>query len=348
MPAEGIHTAYFLQLMNRIADGTNGVHYGDDHPKRIPWSAESYHAEFFANTRRQLRSIRFIHSETQKPVTTDIPCLQNLINTLQGFELLWAKLEGMGFDNFATRTINQDPIENFFGNVRSHDFRSNKPTCYQFEAIYKSLLITNLTSKHSPGYNCEDDSGAFLLPQYNTLLSGTGYLPDEEDDEETNEVQDKEAVPLKSIEGTKINNSADIIKSVKRSLPALIICRECFHSFQIQSSQRQGSTCFMDQHILVKRHLGRMISSNISHKRIGKKLQRMIQRMVKFNFWTCNEHKPQVLKTFAEICVKKYIEDVATYINKVLRGRIIPRNKQLCTPIKLAQECYKKTIRKGT
>ena len=192
MPAEGIHTAYFLHLMNGIGDGTNGVNCGDKHPKRIPWSAKSYHAEFFANVRRQLRSIRFINSKTKKAVTTDIPCLQNLMNTLQGFQLLWEKLEGMGFETFATRNVNQDPLENFFDNVKSHDFRSNKPTCYQFEAIFKSLLITSLTSKHSPGYNCEDDSGAFLLPQHTTLLSGTEYLPHEVDDEEIDENQNED------------------------------------------------------------------------------------------------------------------------------------------------------------
>ena len=305
--------------MNGIADGTNDVHYGDDHPKRIPWSAESYHAEFFANARKQLRSIRFINTETKKPVTTDIPCLQNFINTLQRFELLWAKLEGMGFQNFATRNINQDQLEIFFGTVRGHDFRSTKPTCYQFKAIFKTLVITKLTSKHSSGYNCEDDSGAIPLPQYKTLLSGTGYLPDEVDDEETDEVEDKEEVPLKSIETTKIYNSGDIIKRIKKSLPAIIVCRECFHSFQIQSSKRQGTTCFTDQRILAKRHLGKLIINNISHQRIGKKLQRIIQRMLQFNFWTCSEHKSQVFKTFTEICVKKYIQDVVTYCN-VPRG----------------------------
>ena len=205
-----------------------------------------------------------------------------------------------------------------------------------------------MTSKHSPGYNCEDDSRAFLLPQYNTSLSGTRYLPGEVDDEETDEIQDKEEVPLNSIKSTKIYNSGDIIKSIKKSLPALIICRECFHSFQIQSSKRQGTTCFTDQHILAKRHLGKMIINNISYQRIGKKLQRMTQRMLQFNFWTCREHKSQVFKTFTEICVKKYIEDVVTYINKVLRGRIIPQNRRLCKSIKLAQECYRKTVRKGT
>ena len=88
-----------------------------------------------------------------------------------------------GFRSFETRKINQDPLENYFGNVKSHDFRSNKPRCYQFEAIFKSLLLRNLTSKSSPGYNCEDDDGNVILSECNVLLSGTKYLLGENDDE---------------------------------------------------------------------------------------------------------------------------------------------------------------------
>ena len=87
------------------------------------------------------------------------------------------KLKSLGFESFNTRNLNQDPLKIFFGNVRSHDFRSNKSTCFQFESIFKSLLITNLTSKHSPGFNCEVDEGHFLRRDCTSLLSGTEYLP---------------------------------------------------------------------------------------------------------------------------------------------------------------------------
>lgn len=86
-----------------------------------------------------------------------------LIGTLEAFKLLWKKLQILGFTSFETRTINQDPLENFFGCVKSHDFRANKPICIQFKATFKSLLITNLTSQNSLGFNCEANGGEFVL-----------------------------------------------------------------------------------------------------------------------------------------------------------------------------------------
>ena len=124
--------------------------------------------------------MRFVDRKSRKPVKTDIPCIQNLIDTLHGFRMLWKSLKSSELKSFDTRRINQDLLENFFGNVRSHDFRSNKPTCYQFESIFKSLLISNLTSKTSPGYNCENDDGDFILSETRVLLHGTEYLPSEQ------------------------------------------------------------------------------------------------------------------------------------------------------------------------
>ena len=123
--------------------------------------------------------MRFVDRHSHKKVRTEIPCLKNLIDTLEGFKLLWKKLKSLGFKSFNTRNLNQDLLEIFFENVKSHDSRSNKPTCFQFESIFKLLLITNLPSKHSPGFNCEEDEGHFLLQNCKSLLSDTEYLPHE-------------------------------------------------------------------------------------------------------------------------------------------------------------------------
>ena len=136
-----MHTAFILNLMNGIADGLNRDSHGDGKSKRIPWTGKSYYAEFFSNARRQLKNMRFVDRHSHKKVRSEIPCLENLIGTLEGFKLLWKKLKSLGFKSFNTRNLNQDPLEIFFGNVRSHDVRSNRPTCFQFESIFKSLLI---------------------------------------------------------------------------------------------------------------------------------------------------------------------------------------------------------------
>lgn len=54
------------------------------------------------------------------------------------------------------RHFNQDPLENFFGGIRSHGYRNTSPSPAGFEAAFASLLITNI-SNYSRGSNCEED-----------------------------------------------------------------------------------------------------------------------------------------------------------------------------------------------
>ncbi|CAG9090204.1 unnamed protein product [Plutella xylostella] len=61
------------------------------------------------------------------------------------------------------RHLNQDPIENFFGAIRSHGCRNTNPTPERFESAFTTLLINSLTSVHAPGGNCEKDLGEALL-----------------------------------------------------------------------------------------------------------------------------------------------------------------------------------------
>lgn len=91
-----------------------------------------------------------------------IPTIKNWIFTLENVQKLKKKL----FDNYNIKSIwcrhfNQDPLENFFGNIRNHGLRNNSPTCAGFEAAFVSLLITTLSS-YSPGSNCEED-GCFAF-----------------------------------------------------------------------------------------------------------------------------------------------------------------------------------------
>lgn len=46
MPQEGKNTAIFLHLMDGIADALNGSASREEHSKRIPWTANSYHSAF--------------------------------------------------------------------------------------------------------------------------------------------------------------------------------------------------------------------------------------------------------------------------------------------------------------
>ena len=181
MPQDAYQTAYVLRLLNDIADGINGDNRDDTTSRRSPWTSASYYDQFFGEARSKLKKMQFVNPQTKKRVRTDAPCLQNFVDTLQGFRMLWQKLQGLGFTTFSPRNLNQDPLENFFGNVKSHDFQSNKPT---FESIFKSLLLTNLTLKHTLGYNCEEDHSKLIFSCADLIVQET-VGEDNGDEEDT-------------------------------------------------------------------------------------------------------------------------------------------------------------------
>lgn len=61
------------------------------------------------------------------------------------------------------RAFNQDPIENFFGQLRQRGARNVNPTTVHFSHYYRNILIGTFTSTHSLGANCEDDHSEMLI-----------------------------------------------------------------------------------------------------------------------------------------------------------------------------------------
>ena len=87
-----------------------------------------------------------------------VPTVSNWVWTLNGIQTLLKKLRvEYNINSVWLRHLNQDPLENFFGAVRSHGCRNNNPTCDQFESTFATLLINNLNSVHILGKNCEND-----------------------------------------------------------------------------------------------------------------------------------------------------------------------------------------------
>lgn len=85
------------------------------------------------------------------------PTISNWIDTLKGFDYLWQKLQYVGFKIVCTKNVNQDPLEIFFGALRSHGVRNINPNCHSFQNSFKASIINNYFSAHSPMANCEDD-----------------------------------------------------------------------------------------------------------------------------------------------------------------------------------------------
>ncbi|KAG6444155.1 hypothetical protein O3G_MSEX003213 [Manduca sexta] len=61
-----------------------------------------------------------------------------------------------------TKNFNQDPLENFFGNIRSYGSRNIAPNTMDFEGAFKALLISNYNDPHSKNANCAEDLNVCL------------------------------------------------------------------------------------------------------------------------------------------------------------------------------------------
>lgn len=89
-----------------------------------------------------LRSLKFYNERKGEFV---IPSLQKCSKTIKNFQYLWEKLQGFGFEYLVPRYIKQDPLEIFFGDIRS------------LVSSFKTLVINNFFSSQSPSSNCEED-----------------------------------------------------------------------------------------------------------------------------------------------------------------------------------------------
>lgn len=90
------------------------------------------------------------------------PSIKNWQATIKMFRYLWQQMEKDGYDYLKPRKFNQDPLENFFGCIRAHGVRNVNPTPASFISSFKTLVINNFSSVHSPGANCEEDSNISL------------------------------------------------------------------------------------------------------------------------------------------------------------------------------------------
>ncbi|KAJ8910056.1 hypothetical protein NQ315_012749, partial [Exocentrus adspersus] len=119
--AEG--TADFLSLMDQLFDSVNGSTYEADHGKdlRCAVKKNSPHLDFWKESIKVLESAKFIKQNNSEFVP---PSLNNWIKTLRAFIYIWNTVSKVGFAYLTPRHINQDPLENFFGMIRSHGVRN--------------------------------------------------------------------------------------------------------------------------------------------------------------------------------------------------------------------------------
>ncbi|KAF9406036.1 hypothetical protein HW555_013454 [Spodoptera exigua] len=127
-----------------------------------PVKQSSPHHHLWKKAKEVLKTVKFIKkvnvADKIHKAETTVPSVTNFIKTIEGMEALWELLSGKyKLDAMLTRHFNQDPLENFFGNIRSYGARNVAPNSVAFEGAYKALMLNNYSTPHSRGANCEED-----------------------------------------------------------------------------------------------------------------------------------------------------------------------------------------------
>lgn len=196
--SKAVHTSDFLLFMDKLFDSVNGVSLQPLKGKtlRTAVTKTSGHHEFWVNAIQVLKTMVVL-----KPKGVVIPSIKNWIHTIQGYRYLWSKLnEDIGI--LSIRNFNQDPIEKFFGCIRSHGVRNVNPTCSSFKSSFKALLLNNLFSNHNPQFNCEDDESEGSFLQFSDLFGQKNCAEIEE-----SEIENELATPSNLVDSIPLTQS---------------------------------------------------------------------------------------------------------------------------------------------
>ncbi|CAH2100788.1 unnamed protein product [Euphydryas editha] len=157
LPTECKETADLLLFMDNVFDSVNGSHAKNKNAKPLlgPATITSAHIKTWTKAKSELNSMEFV---TPASRAETVPTIKNWVWTLEGIQVLLNKLRiEYGVISVWLRHLNPDPLENFFGAVRSHGCQNVNLTCDQFEFAFATLLINKLNIVHTQGKNCEND-----------------------------------------------------------------------------------------------------------------------------------------------------------------------------------------------
>lgn len=207
--------------MDQVFDSVNGSDYDATDGKflRCAVKTGSPHLKFWVHAVDVFKSVKCI---TPKGETVP-PSVKNWVKTLRGFIYIWKKLNGIGFKYLCPRNINQDPLENFFGCIRSHGVRNINPTCYSFISSFKSLIINNFASPHSPGANCEADDYSILDPLKSLLVNSRNDIGEGDDVKIYNCNLEFENVEDTAIISNHAYIAGYIAKNIKKKLAIVLL-----------------------------------------------------------------------------------------------------------------------------
>lgn len=213
-----------------------------------------------------------------------------------------------------TRNINQDPLENFFGMIRSHNRRNINPTCSNFESSFKTLLINNFTGKRSIGNNCEEDTNKKILFSLQYFVENS---TDTLNSSSTNITEEETVIDdMLSERDKEINNNLDF-KQIINKLFHMLPFNNC-HICQDSILSQEINSLFHTAYTICKTQMPSLCFRTSLHK----KLNTIIKDEVDFSYFLCKEHKSDFESIFIKISIENFsISQWCADINRKISGK---------------------------
>lgn len=343
---EAADTGQLCLFVDNLFDSANGnvIKPTPGKDLRSAVTLTSPHWVFWSKALDVLRSMKY---ETTKK----IPSIANWITTIQGLQLICKRLLKAGFKYILLRNFNQDPIENFFGSIRSHGLRNINPTPANFISSFKSLVINNFTSTHSVGANCEADDSDGILDNLKDFLFNEIPLNEENEDEENCSAQHGALTTFPTLEqtGSLINSgsrsyvSGWIIKKIKKITKNCTVCISKLSTPKILKEHfiiqaRQYIDCnllYPDQDTIdLYSFIIQLFNSNF-HKFVFKnngfnEFLSLISKCAPIDNFKCSNHdlSNMFLKTACKLLTYSYINNINRILNKGEKSNTLDPIKQ--------------------
>lgn len=161
--SSALATANFIEKMNELFDVLN--------------SNSLVNMQAFMGSEKQFRilsementfnSIKVVNNQG-KDITNKLKFIFGWKITISAVRLLWQDLKNENYKFLFTRNLNQDCLENYFGQIRNACGNARNPTPYQFSRAFKNLFAVHFI-EYSEGTNCIDDYShtlATITPEY--------------------------------------------------------------------------------------------------------------------------------------------------------------------------------------
>ncbi|XP_040355081.1 uncharacterized protein LOC115322190 [Ixodes scapularis] len=171
LPPAAIHTARFVERIDRLFDSLNSSHKSAKTPFASAMHNGSVHEEFFKECIEVFETPQVLGCRRQPN------CIRGFCLTMRSLMMLCNHLTvNFGFTYILTRHLNQDTLENTFAIIRSKSGANANSTSRQFQAAFRHLLVSNLF-KLTEKSNCAEDMMSLLATLPVGLSAPSASLP---------------------------------------------------------------------------------------------------------------------------------------------------------------------------